>query len=63
MEKTKNCCANCKYEKTCGFSHLATLGYRTKSAYRECCLGEKSYGKGLFFEPKDKDEIVDMVVD
>lgn len=47
-----NSCANCKYEKTCGYSHLANLGYRTEFSYGECCLGERSYGMGTFFRQK-----------
>ena len=50
--KIINCCANCEYEKTCGYSHLAMLGYRTEYSYKECCLGEKSYNHGSFFEVK-----------
>ena len=47
-----NSCVNCEYEKTCGYSHLANLGYRTEFSYGECCLGERSYGMGTFFKPK-----------
>jgi hypothetical protein len=48
-----NSCSNCKFEKTCGYSHLAMLGYRTEYSYGTCGLGERSYGDGPFFQKKD----------
>ncbi len=47
-----NSCVNCKYEMTCGYSYLVTLGKRTKFSYDECCLGKRSYNNGTFFEKK-----------
>ncbi len=48
----KESCVNCKYELTCGYSHLATIGKRSEFSYKQCCLGERSYGMGTFFESK-----------
>lgn len=48
----QNSCINCEYEMTCGYSHLANLGCRTEFSYNECCLGERSYGSGMFFRNK-----------
>lgn len=51
-------CATCCHEKTCGYSSLATLGYRTKSSYGLCCLGMRSmdrWGNSRpFYEKKGK---------
>jgi hypothetical protein len=45
-----NSCVRCKHEKTCGHSHLTTLGVRhVEFSYGPCVLGRMSNGK-LFFE-------------
>jgi len=44
-----NSCGYCRFERTCGNSHLATLGKRTAFSYGPCVLGRRSNGR-LFFE-------------
>lgn len=47
-KNTQSCCAKCKYEQTCGYSPLSTLGKRTDESFIECGLGDKSDGVPFF---------------
>ena len=46
----KNCCRNCRYELTCGYSPLAARGAREARSYGPCMLGNMSYSEKPFFE-------------
>lgn len=48
----RNSCVRCAFEKTCGYSPLATLDHRTEQSNTPCCLGDRSSGKGPFFQAK-----------
>jgi hypothetical protein len=43
-----NSCANCRYELSCGYSHLQSLGHRTEFSVGPCPLGQRSNGKPFF---------------
>ena len=45
-----NSCIRCRFELTCGYSPLAMLNTRTEQSFEPCCLGERSFGAGPFFE-------------
>jgi len=47
-----NSCINCKFELTCGYSHLAMIKERTRFSYGPCVLGDKSDGHP-FFEQRE----------
>jgi hypothetical protein len=54
LEPEPNSCVLCKFEKTCGYSHLATINERTIHSYKKCSLGLHSYTHKPFFEPKEE---------